>query len=73
MLDRYDDDPVGALTEALVAVLDQPGRSFTDLVEIARFPLARRTALLGHDVTALDALLAELNELRTLGDADGHP
>jgi hypothetical protein len=66
MLDAYDADPVAALTVALQVVLGQPDRSFDELLEIARFPSPRRQALAERDAGALDDLLSELNELRTL-------
>lgn len=66
LLAGYDDDPVGALTIALRRVLDRHEASFAELVVIAGFDESRQRALLAHDVGALDALAAELNERRRL-------
>ena len=66
MLDRYDTDPVAALTAALRVALDRPDLDFTALVKLAGFSCARRIRLQAQEPAALDELLAELNELRTL-------
>lgn len=66
LLGVYDDDPVSALSDALRIVLGAPEASWTELLDIAPLAPARRAALLRHDQHALDALAAELNELRRL-------
>lgn len=67
LLDRYDTDPVAALTDALRINLDRPDLDFTALVKLAGFSCARRIRLQAQEPAALDELLTELNELRTLG------
>jgi hypothetical protein len=62
----YDEDPVGALTTALRVALDRPDLDWTALVKQAGFSCARRIRLQAADATALDELVAELNELRTV-------
>jgi hypothetical protein len=71
LLAAYDADPVGALTAALRLVLEQPSWSWDDLV--AALPPSRRAGLLAQDPDALDALAAELNELRTVAAAPRTP
>lgn len=66
LLDRYDDDPVAALTAALRVALDRPDLDWTALVKLAGFSCARRIRLQGNDPVALDELAAELNELRVV-------
>ncbi len=66
LLDRYDTDPVAALTEALRVALDRPDLDFTALVKLAGFSCARRIRLQAQEPAALDELLAELNERRAL-------
>ena len=66
LLDRYDDDPVAALTTALRVALDRPDLDWTALVKLAGFSCARRIRLQGNDPVALDELAAELNELRVV-------
>ena len=66
LLDRYDTDPVAALTDALRVALDRPDLEFTALVKLAGFSCARRIRLQAQEPAALDELLTELNELRTL-------
>lgn len=66
LLDRYDTDPVAALTDALRVALDRPDLDFTALVKLAGFSCARRIRLQAQEPAALDELLTELNELRTL-------
>ena len=66
LLRDYDTDPVAALTAALRTVT---GRADADWPELTHFAAAdpdRRIALEHGDPDALDALAAELNELRTL-------
>lgn len=67
LLNRYDSDPIGALTEALQRVLEAPESTFDELVVSPPFDATRRAALLARDTTALDDLAAELNESRSLG------
>lgn len=66
---RYDTDPVGALSEALRRVLDTDEDDWTTLVKSAGFTCARRILLQARDQTALDELARELNELRQLSPA----
>ena len=66
LLDRYDTEPVAALTDALRVTLDRPDLDFTALVKLAGFSCARRIRLQAQEPAALDELLTELNELRTL-------
>ena len=66
LLDRFDDDPVGALTIALRRVLGRPGATWLELLEAAPVSPERRRALAADDQGALDDLARELNELRTL-------
>lgn len=66
MLAGFDRDPVAALATALRRVLDRPDLGWPALVQAARFPDTRIAALLIGEQGALDALAAELNELRTL-------
>lgn len=65
LLVAYESDPVGALTEALQVVTGCDG-DFASLVDACAFDPARRLALLAFDPQALDRLLVDLNELRTL-------
>lgn len=66
LLDRYDADPIGALTLALSRLLDQPSQGFDALVDHAPLIAADRTLLHRRDVAALDALATRLNEQRSL-------
>jgi hypothetical protein len=61
LLDHYDLDPVGALTDALRVALDMPTADLATLVDTAGLD----PAVLG-DVAARDALARDLNELREL-------
>lgn len=61
LLDHYDLDPVGALTDALRVVLDHPTADLATLVATASLDPA-----ILHDQTARDALVRDLNELREL-------
>jgi hypothetical protein len=67
LLAAYDADPVAALTTALRINLDEPELDWTALVKKAGFDCARRIRLQAADPTALDELLVDLNELRTVG------
>ena len=67
LLATYDDDPTGALAEALGHVLGRPDGTFDELVAAAPLADDRRAALLVRDVAAMDELARELNETRTLG------
>jgi len=66
LLSNYDAAAVAALTVALGRVLDQSGATWPELLNIAPFTDTRRAALLVGEQGALDALAAELNELRSL-------
>jgi hypothetical protein len=66
MLADYDRDPVGALTAALQVTLERPDLDWTALVKLAGFGCARRIRLQAEDPAALDELLVELNELRSV-------
>jgi hypothetical protein len=66
LLDRFEDDPVGALTIALRRVLGRPEATWLELLDAAPLSPERRRALAAADQDALDALARELNELRTL-------
>ena len=71
LLDRYDADAIGALSTALAKVLGSgsgsESGSWPELVAAAHFDPRRTSALLAARPDALDALAAELNELRELG------
>lgn len=66
LLADYDSDPIGALTAALRIVLVRPGDDWPELVAAAQFTDTRAAALLLGEERSLDALAAELNELREL-------
>jgi hypothetical protein len=66
MLTAYDDDPVGALTAAMRLVFDAPDLGWTELVKVADFTCATRIRLQAGEPAALDALVRELNETRTV-------
>ena len=66
LLDRFDDDPVGALTIALRRLLGRPDATWPELLDAAPLSPDRRHALASADQDALDALAGELNELRSL-------
>jgi hypothetical protein len=66
LFDRYDTDPIGALTDALRRVLDQPDGSWQQLLTAAPIEDQRRGLLEDGDTRALDELARELNEQRTL-------
>ena len=66
LLASYDRNPVAALTLALAKVLDRPGQPWADLLAAAPLDSGRRQALLRLDQNALDGLLRELNEQRSL-------
>lgn len=68
MMATYDDDPVSSLTTALQVVLGLPGEHWTALVRSAGFTCARRIRLQALEMSALDELLAELNEMRAVVD-----
>jgi len=66
LLDRYDIDPIGALTTALRRLLEMPDARWDELLRAGPFTGAER-ARLGHgDDDALDELVGELNENRDL-------
>lgn len=66
LLARYDDDPVGALAEALGSLLGRADANFDELIVDARVSEARTALLMAREQRALDELAAELNERRTL-------
>jgi hypothetical protein len=66
LLERYDADPTGALAMALGRVLDRPGATWAELIALAPLDPARRQRLARGETAALDELLSELNECRTL-------
>ena len=66
LMARYDHDPVVALTAALRIALDQPNADWSQLLLAAGFSDRRRRSLEQLDPDALDELLTELNELRTV-------
>ena len=66
LLGDYDRDPIAALSRALAKVLARPVEPWADLVAAAPLDSDRRQALLGLDQTALDNLLRELTEQRSL-------
>lgn len=66
MLATYDDDPVGALSRALILLVGRDGLDFDQLVVEAGLSEARTALLMAREQRALDELLAELNERRTL-------
>jgi hypothetical protein len=66
LLSSYDDDPTGALTQALARVLGLEGSTWEEVVRAADLPPARQRALLAGDQDALDDLARELNENRTI-------
>jgi len=63
----FDTDPVGTLTIALRIALDAPGAAWSELLADPAIDDDRAAALLRAEVPALDALFAELNELRSIG------
>jgi hypothetical protein len=72
LLTSYDHDPIAALTVALRAITGQRDTEWPDLVDQVIDDPARRAGLLAADPADLDALAAELNELRGLsGRATG--
>jgi hypothetical protein len=66
LMSDYDADPVAALTDALRITLDEPELAWTELVKKAGFDCAMRIRLQAAEPTALDELLVDLNERRTL-------
>lgn len=64
LLADYDAAPIEALTTALRITLDAPSLEWAALVDLADVGGQRREALLQGEPAALDALAAELNELR---------
>jgi len=66
MMADYDHDAVAALTTALRTTLDQPELEWTALVKVAGFDCARRIRLQAGETAALDELLVELNEQRSI-------
>lgn len=66
LLDRYDIDPIGALTTALRRVLEMPDANWDELLRAGPFTGAERACLGRGDDDALDELVGELNETRVL-------
>ena len=67
LVDGYDADPIGALSTALRRALDaDDGADWSELLGLAPFDDARRAALAALDQGALDGLLVELNEQRSV-------
>jgi hypothetical protein len=70
LLAAYDGNPIGAIETALRQLLHAPTKTFDQLLEClldeGRIELDRWRVLAGRDVDALDALVSELNETRTL-------
>jgi hypothetical protein len=66
LLDSYDTDPRAALATALGKVLGRTGEGYEALVTAAGLGGESTSALLRGDTAAMDALVAELNEARTL-------
>jgi hypothetical protein len=62
LMNRYDEDPIDALTTALRIVTGRPHASWETLV--AMLPDGERLATL--ETTSLDRLAAEMNETRTI-------
>lgn len=67
LVDDYDANPVAALTRALQVVLRRPDAAWVELLGAAGLPDARRRELAAANILALDELMTELNERRTLG------
>lgn len=66
MLATYDDDPIEALSRSLSILVGREGLGFDQLLVEAGLSEARTAVLMAHEQHALDELLAELNERRTL-------
>jgi hypothetical protein len=66
MMASFDADPVAALSGALAHILGFDDADWASLLARCEFPGERTTALLRGDQAALDALLRDLNELRTI-------
>lgn len=67
LVDGYDADPIGALSTALRRVLDaDDSAGWPALLAMAPFDDERRAALGALDQRALDGLLVELNEQRSV-------
>ena len=66
LLADYDRDPVGALTTALGVITGSSSQSLQDQLALCALPSDRTARLLAGDQVALDELVRELNELRTV-------
>jgi hypothetical protein len=66
MLATYDDDPIEALSRALSLRVGREGLGLDQLLVEAGLSEARTAMLMAREQRALDELLAELNERRTL-------
>jgi hypothetical protein len=68
LMARFDEDPYGALSNALRIALGRPNASFETLVRLAPIdPAWRGDAIAGH-VAALDRLAGLLNETRVVAE-----
>ena len=66
LMDSYDTDPISALARAMRIVLGRHHSSFATLVRLVPELNSDATALIGGDTEALDRLVRQLNEERTL-------
>jgi len=62
----YDADPVGSLCNAISALLDVPATPWIQLLALLPPAFAESKELMNQDVTALDELVKQLVEQRTL-------
>lgn len=67
LLAAYDSDPIAALTTALRITLEEPTLVWAELLAVADISDQRRRLLLRHEPGARDELVAELNEVRSMG------
>jgi hypothetical protein len=66
LLDGFDRDPIGVLTGALTQLLQIDNPGWAPLITLCSFSPDRADALQRADQNALDELLRDLNELRTI-------
>lgn len=66
MLATYDDAPIEALSRALTILVGREGLDFDQLIVEAGLSEARTALLMAREQGALDELVTELNERRTL-------
>jgi hypothetical protein len=62
----YDADPVGSLCNTISALLGVPATTWTQLLALLPPAFAESKELMNQDVTALDELVKQLVEQRTL-------